>query len=675
MPNTRLFLPMLFALVFTPASGLAFEKLKTDFAFIPEAQLQQFAHEVSGEAAKRNLDTITLYHRTRGSEQFLLASEFILSKLKEYGYQNAEIMTFAADGKTLFGTQKSRLAWQVKSAELWEVSASGKRLNRLADWDSMPLTLAQDSLSADVSTTLIDIGSGTQDSDYQGKDIKGRLVLTDSQPGAISALAIAKYGAAGIVSYAPNQRTAWWKEDENLIRWGHLSSFPADNEKTFAFMISLKQARAFQTRLQKGESIHFHARVDAALQEGEYSMVSALLEGSDAKLKQQEILLTCHLDHPRPGANDNASGCVSILETARTLVRLIDQGLIARPKRSIRFIWPAEIEGSLIYLNAKPELAKRIKANIHMDMVGGSQTTKSVYRISAGPMSQANFIGDLGQNLGQVINEQTLAYASGEPSELPLVAKEGGKEPLLAQMEGLSMGSDHDVLRDSSWGIPGLYLHDWPDRYIHTNFDLAANIDPTKLKRSAFIGAVSAWILANYGQQDVPATLALLKQNSLKRAGQWQAKLGDYDVEVANHLAQVYWQVELDKLASIEKFAAVSDSQKKDYEQFIVGLAALLTPNIAKIAKPDSSAVYHRNNKIKGLMHGFGYSYLEDKLDKASLESLHLDEEQAYEALNLVDGKRSVQQIHHWLMAEFGPVAMTEVDKYLKALAKIQVIQ
>ena len=59
------------------------------------------------------------------------------------------------------------------------------------------------------------------------------------------------------------------------------------------------------------------------------------------------------------------------------------------------------------------------------------------------------------------------------------------------------MGSDHDVYQDSSFGIPAIYLNDWPDRYIHTNFDTAANIDPTKLKRAAFIGAASGYFLAN----------------------------------------------------------------------------------------------------------------------------------------------------------------------------------
>ncbi len=57
-------------------------------------------------------------------------------------------------------------------------------------------------------------------------------------------------------------------------------------------------------------------------------MVTATIPGADAKLKGEEIAFSCHLDHQRPGANDNASGCVTILEVARTLQKLIGEGEI-----------------------------------------------------------------------------------------------------------------------------------------------------------------------------------------------------------------------------------------------------------------------------------------------------------------------------------------------------------
>jgi hypothetical protein len=51
----------------------------------------------------------------------------------------------------------------------------------------------------------------------------------------------------------------------------------------------------------------------------------------------------------------------------------------------------------------------------------------------------------------------------------------------------------------------------------------------------------------------------------------------------------------------------------------------------------------------------------------------------AYEALNLVDGVRSVSDIRNWLLAEFIPAAdkitLDNVEAYLAALESIQVIQ
>src|SRR6266403_2206983 len=82
----------------------------------------------------------------------------------------------------------------------------------------------------------------------------------------------------------------------------------------------------------------------------------------------------------------------------------------------------------------------------------------------------------------------------------------GGKEPLRAEYSAYTMGSDHDVYQDSSFGIPAIYLNDWPDRYIHTNFDTVANIDPTKLKRAAFIGAASGYFLADLTRRILPSS-------------------------------------------------------------------------------------------------------------------------------------------------------------------------
>ncbi len=73
-------------------------------------------------------------------------------------------------------------------------------------------------------------------------------------------------------------------------------------------------------------------------------------------------------------------------------------------------------------------------------------------------------------------------------------------------------------------------------------------------------------------------------------------------------------------------------------------------------------------------MDGFGYSYLDDKLGTAARNALPLQGEAAYEALNLVDGQRSVAEIHAWMLAAFGTSRADDVLAYLRALESIGVV-
>ena len=670
-------LALLTAFLLTASSALADLR-----ELVPEEVLKQIAEETSGEAAKRNLDTITLQHRMRSGAQFETATRHIYDTLRDYGLDEVEYLTYAADGKTMFGTQKSRPVWDVEFAQLWEVREFGgtiQRVRKLGDWDSVPLSLAQDSLSANVTATLVDIGAGTSDADYEGKDLAGKLVLTSSQPGAVADRAVGDLGAAGIISYAPNQRSAWWKEDDRLVRWGHLSSFP--KTETFGFMISLGEARSLQARMSAGEDILFHAKVEASHDKGKYRFVTARIDGVDKE--DEEIHFTCHLDHPRPGANDNASGCVAILETARTLSALIESEILPRPSRSIRFLWPAEIEGSIMYL-VEHDDPSRIKANIHMDMVGGGPVTKAVFRISGGPYSVPSFISDLAHEIGGFVNDQTLIHASGEETAFPLTAPEGGKEPLLAQMEGISMGSDHDVFFENTWGIPGLYLHDWPDRYIHTNFDSAANIDPTKLKRSAYVGAVSAWFLANMSDNDVPRVLEMLRRNSVQRSAEVMEFRRTLTLLDPAAVTEIFFEIERSKIRSIERFASLPEEQYRYAVASLDQLRPLMLQPVPAIFIARDETVYERNPDIQGPMNAFGFSFLEDKLGAGELNKLDLLKHStdlgyggmfAYEVLNFVDGERTVSDIRDWLVAEFGTVPVEYVAEYLQALESIDVVR
>ncbi len=654
---------------------------------IPLGQEKLISHlneELSGESAKRNLEFISRLHRMRGSKDYKKATDFIQSKLTDYNLESIEMIHIPTDGKTMYGTQKSRMAWDVDFAELWEVEQqNGKWIHKIkiADWESIPLVLAQDSNHGEVTATLVDIGSGTQESDYTNKNVKRKLVLTSSQPGSVVSLAIEKYGAVGIISYAQNQVTAWYKENENLIRWGHLESFA--KTKTFAFMVSLKQARAYQKRLKNREVITLHAKVIASLHPGNYEILTAIIEGSDSKLKHEEIAFTCHLDHPRPGANDNASGCVAILEVARTLKKLIDENKIERPKRTIRFIWSPEIEGTIALLNYRPELAENIKFNIHMDMVGGGPETKVIFHVSRSPQSIVSFINDVAEIFGDFVNKNSDDYASGVNVKFPMVSIEGGKEPLHAVLGQFHMGSDFQVFSEGSFRIPSIYLHDWPDRYIHTNYDVPANIDPTKLKRSGFIGASSAYYLASFGNEDLSLLVSLLKRQVLKRSAQMLQFAQALSVEEGENMKYYFWVHEEERFDSLTPFANGTNKFRENYSTFIENLKRTIGKGQPHVLNhSEATKVYRRNSEIKGPMSVFGYNYFTAHFDsnKKTPALFNYNGERgsggeyAYEALNFVDGKRDVLEIRNLLSAEFGSIPLELVIEYLDAMRTINVI-
>ena len=253
----------------------------------------------------------------------------------------------------------------------------------------------------------------------------------------------------------------------------------------------------------------------------------------------------------------------------------------------------------------------------------------------------------------------------------------------MALMEGLDMGSDHDVFFEGTWRIPGLYLHDWPDRYIHTNYDNAANIDPTKLKRAAFIGAVSAWFLANMADDDVPAVLEMLERNALKRTAVLLEHRSDMDPFDQIAVTNIQFDVERRKVHSVEPFAMLGEGDYEAAVEYLAGLADLVAlPQIATlVAIERNETVYERNPEIQGPMNAFGYSFLDDKYGVENVSSLKLlshagnGGQYAYEALNFVDGKRSVSDIRDWLTAELGPVPLEYVDNYLRALESIEVVR
>jgi aminopeptidase YwaD len=635
-------------------------------------QARAIASEVSGAAAKRTVEALSLNHRMRGSKGYEAAAALIRDQLKDYGLKEVEILAFPADGKIFYGTQRSRPAWNASFAELWEQERSGGKWRdseRIASWADQPITLAQDSVGGAAEAELVDVGAGTSARDYEGQDVRGKLVLTSSQPGAVAHLAVTERGAAGIVSWAQNQKSGWWGDDKSLIRWGHLDTW---EDPSFAFMVSPARALAWQARLAKGETVRLRARVEAGRTPGAYLIPTAVIPGKD---RAHEIVLSCHLDHPSPGANDNASGCAGILEVARSLNRLIAEGRLPQPRRTIRFVWPCEVECTIALLNARPEVPKRTLAAIHLDMIGGnSDITHGTLKVEGSPPSLPSFVSDVGFAIGRRVDDQSRLYAERGEAAMPLLEAEGTKNALHARIGGFSEGSDHQVWAEGSWRVPVIYIADWPDIYIHTNKDVPGNLDATKMKRAIFIAASSAWVLANLSEANASDLSGVVGTEELQQSAlaARDVMLADRD-DVADLFGLLNHRQALER-QSVERFG-LRPPEGESYTK--------ARPTARATGGGDGAIVYRRNPDLKGPMDGFGYSWLDDHLKQAGLPKPALLARETsedgpsfgYETLNLVDGRRSVQQIRDALAATVAPAPVEEVAAYLATLERLGVLR
>jgi hypothetical protein len=635
--------------------------------FWPDEVPGVLAGEVDGLAALETVRGLGRFHRVHGSPGFAAAAEYVRARAEAAGLRDVRIEHFPADGKTTYAHFRSYLGWTAGEAVLELVEPTRRVLSRFPD---EPVALADYSQDADVTAELVDVGAGTKAEDYAGREVAGRLVLASGSLPTVHRLACLERGAVGFLSDYPNQTTAFSGDDRDLVRWGHLS--PYETKNRFAFMLSKRQSEALRASLGAGQAVKLHARVEARMVPATFDVVSATLPGTDAA--SGEIVLTAHLCHESAGANDNASGSAAILEVARALQAAVARGALPRPRRTIRFLWLPEIAGSEAWLVRHPELAGRLAAGIHMDMVGGLlATTKGTFHLSRTAESLPHVVNVVAQAWFDDVVAVSARYAErgGDPRE-GLVWLPGSREAFLGDVRALEMGSDHEVFEESSFGVPMVYFHDWPDVTIHTNKDLPENLDATKLGRVAYMGAGIAWTLAALPEAEAPRLLALTKAEVQERAIAARRR-----TELAEDTAE----------------GRVFEREAASANRALLRSQAVLWPGTADRVReaettllPRPSAIPARDGRdprvpvrspdVRGPLSVYYYDHLQEAVGETSpaLAEGPSGAVLTYECLNLVDGKRSVAEIRDVLSGRYEPVPLASVAQYLELLARAKVV-
>jgi aminopeptidase YwaD len=461
--------------------------------------------ESSGERAFQHIVNMAGYAMLRSPGQFegdFMETEYVVGQLKSYGFTNTRVDRFGKSG-----------AWQGVTASLWEMSPV---IRKIADLTESPLMLASGSVDVDAQGELIYIDAAMVAAGMEGVDLKGKIVLTPERPAVVLAFANQR-GAGTVISYYSPRPL-----ENSLMIQAASAGGRGSSQSVSLFFVSPREGEALKKRVMAGERVVIKAEARTTVREAELQVVSCVIEGTDKGA--EELIITAHLfeGFVKTGGNDNISGSAAILESARTLKRLIDDGLIERPVRSIRFLWIPEFSGTIPWVKANSELMERTLCNINLDMVGLALFRyRSFFVLHRTSYGNAHFVGDVVESFFRYTGEtnKVNSVVSGSRFYRPITAPTGTDDPFLYQIESASGGSDHMVFNDLGVMVPGIMMITWPDPFYHTSEDLADKCDPTQLKRTVFLTAASAYTIASAGSDEALAIAGEVASNSVRRLG------------------------------------------------------------------------------------------------------------------------------------------------------------
>lgn len=527
------------------------------WTLLPQEHMDEIIGEASGETAWHTIMETGGYNKDRLAEEYagtFYEVQYIYDQLKRYGLPGAEIVRFPG-----------RKVWDAVKGELWEISPIRQKL---ASYKDMTAMLASGSGTVDVKGELVWVGRGTKE-EIARADVGGKIVVTEGSIGSVHNEACVKQHALGVVGLS-SSRSYY---DPYQIPWrGIRGRRGASGQITkFGFHLPVREGEFLKRRLLRGEKITVHAQVETKSEPYELQDIVCHIPGTDPEAG--EVIFSAHLFEGiiKQGANDNKSGSAGILEVARTLHTLIEEGRLPRPKRTIRFLWGPEFSGTGPWVKANKEIMEKTLCNINMDMVGEwLSKNKAFFCLMRTTYGNPHYINDVMENYYRFIGEgnreriQNRSTAYRVPHRI--VAPFGADEPFYYSIETHYGASDHEVFNDWGVQVPGVMMIAWPDPWYHTSGDRVDKSDPTQMKRVAIIGAAAAYTIASADDNIAMKIAGETTSNGTRRLGhQLVVGLEILNSATVENLSESY------KRARIQVEAAMAN--EKDTLETILELA------------------------------------------------------------------------------------------------------
>lgn len=650
----------LFAIVTTVTVVLAVRPLQAQ-SLLDAERLSLLHEELSGELAKDHVIAITRHHRIQGSRGYRDAADYVLDALRAAGFgeDHAFVESFESDGKKHYQTWQSPSGWDIESAELRIVEPVSRRI---VGYPEIAMSLITYSNPGHVKAELVDVGGGTSDEDYVGKDVAGKFVLATGYGGSVHRLAVLKYGAAAVVCFLDDDRS---EEYPDMLAYTGMWPRPDELDRvTFGFNLTNRQGQELRRRLDRGERVVLEGTVTGTGLEP-YFMDVVVAEIPGTTHADEEIIFSAHLDHPKESANDNASGSAALIDMARAINRLIDDGRMSRPRRTLRFLWVPEWYGTMAYIDEHPEmvgpgLGGSVLANLNLDMVGENlEMLHSQMRFTRTPHSNPSAINDVVENLAKTVASMDIRTPRGSLSTFNYVVQPYGG------------GSDHMMFLDRQ--IPGMMFSHSPDYTHHTSEDTPDKVDPVELERAEIIGAGAGLFLADMTAEEALRLTRLVGARALEQTV--LARTRSDSKESFEFLAGY----EIDAIQSVGYFSDAEDVAEEIARY--VGLVETVAGKLSDGLGPGSSGFEDPRIPIRLTRGPLAFDLPESRLEigqsawyRESEAAARLSNSVRFEAVNFVDGERSVREIAARVAAEFPGVDHEAVGRLIEDLVAIEVL-
>ncbi len=647
-------------------------------------RVRDLLHEaLSGEVAKEHAIAISRFHRVQGSRGYREAGTYVLTALREAGFpaQDAFVESFASDGRITYQTWQSPSGWDISRAELRMVEPWAERI---AGYPEIAMSLMTYSNPGQARGELVWVGPGTSEADYAGKDVAGKIVLCTGYGGDVHRLAVLKHGAEAVVCYLDDERameypdmlayTGMWPRTEELGR------------VRFGFNLTRRQGERLRGMLEAGQRVVLEATVEGIGLEPYWMDVPvALIRGSDPEAG--ELVYSGHLDHPKESANDNASGSAAMLDMAITLKRLIDEGRLPRPRRTLRFLWVPEFHGMMAYVDAHPELVGpalggKALGNLNLDMVGENlEIIHTRMILTRTPASIPSVVNDVVESMAEMVTAMDIRTPRGSLSH-PNIA-----------LTPYSGGSDHNVFIDRK--VPGMMLGHSPDYTHHTSEDTPDKVDPVELERSEVLATAAFWYLANLTEDEAAELAYLAGAKAAERLGEAAREgmrhllaappqaLSHAWAEVANRITHHKgWAQEAVRdvlhfndgagvVPAVERQVGILERQAEALLESVAEAARSRGgqgPQAPPLPRATDRRIPARTTRGP-LAGGLPASLLSpERAAWYASPANPLGGNNAFELVNLIDGRRDITAIRDALAAEYAPVPTEAVARFVEDL-------